>query len=90
MFLSAVPPYPIQCRENGEVFAFIAAGSQLLRLSSMLEPLENVAVSGGGELVQLALDLFAYCMCYIIMQLEVDFRCVLDRYEHVFSSYDNP
>ena len=40
--------------ENGEVF--IAAGSQLLRLNNSLHLLENVTVSGGGELVVIALS----------------------------------
>ena len=40
--------------ENGDVF--IAAGTQLLRLSSTLTLLENVTVSGGGELLQIALS----------------------------------
>ena len=40
--------------ENGDVF--IAAGTQLLRLSSTLTLLENVTVSGGGELLRIALS----------------------------------
>ena len=40
--------------ENGEVF--IAAGSKLLRLNNSLHLLENVTVSGGGELVVIALS----------------------------------
>ena len=52
--LPASPSSVAVNRENGEVF--IAAASQLLRLSSMLEPLDNVTVSGGGEFVLLALS----------------------------------
>ena len=50
--LSATPSSVAVNRENGEVF--VAAGSQLLRLSDSLVRIENVTV--GGELVQIALS----------------------------------
>ena len=56
------PSYPLPAapssvevnKDNGEVF--VAAGSQLLRLNNSLYLLENVTVSGGGELVVIALS----------------------------------
>ena len=61
-FCFCQPSYPLPASpssvavntENGEVF--IAAGSQLLRLNNSLHLLENVTVSGGGELVVIALS----------------------------------
>ena len=52
--LQAAPSSVAVNTENGEVF--IAAGSQLLRLNNSLHLLENVTVSGGGELVVIALS----------------------------------
>ena len=52
--LQAAPSSVAVNTENGEVF--IAAGSQLLRLNNSLQLLENVTVSGGGELVVIALS----------------------------------
>ena len=52
--LPAAPSSVAVNTENGEVF--IAAGSQLLRLNNSLQLLENVTVSGGGELVVIALS----------------------------------
>ena len=48
------PSSVVVSNENGDVF--IAAGTQLLRLSSTLTLLENVTVSGGGELLQIAMS----------------------------------
>ena len=52
--LQAAPSSVAVNTENGEVF--IAAGPQLLRLNNLLHLLENVTVSGGGELVVIALS----------------------------------
>ena len=52
--LHAPPSSVVVSNENGDVF--IAAGTQLLRLSSTLTLLENITVSGGGELLRIALS----------------------------------
>ena len=52
--LPAAPSSVAVSNENGDVF--IAAGTQLLRLNSTLELQESVTVSGGGELVRIALS----------------------------------
>ena len=52
--LPAAPSGVAVSNENGDVF--IAAGAQLLRLNSTLDLQETVTVSGGGELVRIALS----------------------------------
>ena len=52
--LQASPSSVVVNKDNGEIF--IAAGSQLLRLNNSLHLLENVTVSGGGELLVIALS----------------------------------
>ena len=52
--LPAPPSSVVVSNENGDVF--IAAGTELLRLNSTLELQESVTVSGGGELVRIALS----------------------------------
>ena len=51
--LHSPPSSVVVSNENGNVF--IAAGTKLLRLSSTLTLLENITVSGGGELLQIAM-----------------------------------
>ena len=52
--LPAAPSSVAVNRENGEIF--VAVGSQLLRLNNSLHLMENITVSGGGELVVIALS----------------------------------
>ena len=55
VLLHAAPSSAVVSNENGDVF--IAAGTQLLRLSSTLTLQENVTVGGGGELLRIGIAL---------------------------------